>query len=478
MSNEIIFPFSQTGADLYAIILNSIGQAYNTVTPGFEAVTDANWDDYAISLTEAGTASQIYLGDFPAIAAGVYTVLVYEGASPAVGDTLLGAGKMDWGGTAERYLSAVKLGNEAHGGAAAVLQLERVIVESATTDEPAVKLTGMNSGAGLHAIGGASGHGAHFEAGDDGDGVRATGGSSEGHGLSARAAADGSGIQAIAVGTGQHGVSAAGGSGGAGIRGAGGANADGIEGAGNGSGHGMDLVGGATGHGMRALGGATSGDGIHAEAQTEGEGVDAVGKGSGDGIRGTGGASGGAGLEAAGQGGGPGIRGTGGATGNGIIGQGGASAGIGMALIGVGGGQGLSAVGDGPGAGIRATGGATDGSAGIRATSNATNGDGMELIGTGTGLDLDATTTDNLEVAATAVVDNDAIADAILKRDWTAVTGEASRSVLNALRAIRNRVRVASGTMTVYEEDDATPAYTSAVTTDPDAESVTEIDPS
>jgi len=69
------------------------------------------------------------------------------------------------------------------------------------------------------------------------------------------------------------------------------------------------------------------------------------------------------------------------------------------------------------------------------------------------------------------------IADAILKRDWSSVTGEAARSVLNALRAIRNKVAESSGTLTVYKEDDATSAWTAAVTTDNAAQPIIAIDP-
>lgn len=105
MSNEIVFPHSAAAADLYAVILSNIGQAYNGTS--FENITDANWGNYDIPLTEGGTASQIYLGTFPAVAAGVYTIFVYEqaGGSPAVGDELLGAGKVDWSGTAETVLA-------------------------------------------------------------------------------------------------------------------------------------------------------------------------------------------------------------------------------------------------------------------------------------------------------------------------------------------------------------------------------------
>lgn len=70
------------------------------------------------------------------------------------------------------------------------------------------------------------------------------------------------------------------------------------------------------------------------------------------------------------------------------------------------------------------------------------------------------------------------IATALLTLDLATITGEAARSVLNALRAIRNRVNVAAGVMTVYEEDDTTTAWTAAITTDASADPVTQVDPS
>ena len=94
--------------------------------------------------------------------------------------------------------------------------------------------------------------------------------------------------------------------------------------------------------------------------------------------------------------------------------------------------------------------------------------------------------TDNLPASPAATGDamtltsgeRNSIADALLKRDWTAVSGEAARSVLNALRAIRNRVGISSGTVTVYKEDDTTSAWTAAATTDASADPITEVDPS
>ena len=69
------------------------------------------------------------------------------------------------------------------------------------------------------------------------------------------------------------------------------------------------------------------------------------------------------------------------------------------------------------------------------------------------------------------------MADAILTRDWTLVSGEAARSVLNALRFLRNKWSIAGGTLTVTKENDATPAWTAALTSTAGAQAVTAVDP-
>jgi len=68
-------------------------------------------------------------------------------------------------------------------------------------------------------------------------------------------------------------------------------------------------------------------------------------------------------------------------------------------------------------------------------------------------------------------------ADALLTRDWTSVTGEAARSVLNALRFLRNKWSVAGTTLTVTEEDDATSAWTAVVAGDSNADPIISSDP-
>lgn len=67
-------------------------------------------------------------------------------------------------------------------------------------------------------------------------------------------------------------------------------------------------------------------------------------------------------------------------------------------------------------------------------------------------------------------------ADALLNRDMAAVSVTNTRSPINALRLFRNRAAIAGGTLTVYEEDDSTPAWTGAVTTAA-GNPISEIDP-
>lgn len=69
------------------------------------------------------------------------------------------------------------------------------------------------------------------------------------------------------------------------------------------------------------------------------------------------------------------------------------------------------------------------------------------------------------------------LADALLDRDMSVGADSGGRTVRNALRVLRNKVALALGTMTVYKEDDTTPAFTAAVTTDVTAEPIVSIDP-
>jgi len=68
------------------------------------------------------------------------------------------------------------------------------------------------------------------------------------------------------------------------------------------------------------------------------------------------------------------------------------------------------------------------------------------------------------------------IADELLNRNLAGGGSGGARIVRDAFRALRNRVAIAAGTATVYAEDDATPAWTAAVTTTA-GNPVSEVDP-
>ncbi len=72
------------------------------------------------------------------------------------------------------------------------------------------------------------------------------------------------------------------------------------------------------------------------------------------------------------------------------------------------------------------------------------------------------------------------LADALLDRDMSIGTDSGSpavRTVRQALRALRNKVSISAGTMTVTKEDDTTASFTASVTTTAGASPVTAIDP-
>jgi len=77
-----------------------------------------------------------------------------------------------------------------------------------------------------------------------------------------------------------------------------------------------------------------------------------------------------------------------------------------------------------------------------------------------------------------ATAEHTSIADALLKRDWTQITGEAARSALNALRFLRNKFYTSGGSIYITKEDDSSEAWHGTPTTDADADPITGFDPS
>lgn len=71
----------------------------------------------------------------------------------------------------------------------------------------------------------------------------------------------------------------------------------------------------------------------------------------------------------------------------------------------------------------------------------------------------------------------DAIADALLKRDFSSISGEANRSAINALRFLRNKWSVSGTTLTVTKEDDSTSAWSATITASPGADPISAVDP-
>lgn len=119
-----------------------------------------------------------------------------------------------------------------------------------------------------------------------------------------------------------------------------------------------------------------------------------------------------------------------------------------------------------------------DGSGGSQYTAlaleNGPSGSGLDAAGVRSAIGLASANLDTQLGDLPTATEN---ADALLKRDWTSVTGEAARSVLNALRFLRNKWSISGTTLTVTKEDDSTSAWTSTVTADSGADPITGSDP-
>jgi len=81
------------------------------------------------------------------------------------------------------------------------------------------------------------------------------------------------------------------------------------------------------------------------------------------------------------------------------------------------------------------------------------------------------------DIAALSIPTAAQNAQALLAFDFSTVTGEAARSLLNAARTLRNKVVIAAGVITVYKEDGVTVAFTETVTTDSSALPITGVTP-
>jgi hypothetical protein len=108
VSNEISWT-DIAGATEYALIRDRTNRVWSTSGAGaFETYLTASYPAYVIAGTEQGTATSYYTATMPsAIPAGVYNVVAKRqaGGSAVETDPTVGAGEIQWGGTAVVPLS-------------------------------------------------------------------------------------------------------------------------------------------------------------------------------------------------------------------------------------------------------------------------------------------------------------------------------------------------------------------------------------
>lgn len=91
--------------------------------------------------------------------------------------------------------------------------------------------------------------------------------------------------------------------------------------------------------------------------------------------------------------------------------------------------------------------------------------------------DYDGPTKAEMDVAVGAVPTATENADALLNRDMSAVSDTNARTLLNAIRILRNKYSISGSVLTVTKEDDTTSAWTAAITSDSGADPITGSDP-
>lgn len=98
MPQDLHVAHTATGATLYAIIRDSLGDVWDTTTTTFVTYTTADLANYAILLAEQGTASRYYRCDIPGTNPGYLHATIYEmaGGTPAEGDLLVDNQVVEW----------------------------------------------------------------------------------------------------------------------------------------------------------------------------------------------------------------------------------------------------------------------------------------------------------------------------------------------------------------------------------------------
>lgn len=104
MANEIQIAHGITGQTLYANIRSKVGTIWDG--SAFVTYNGTNWTSYDVALVEEtlNGSSGYYKGDFPLgiMTADTYniTIRAQSGGSPAVTDSIVGSGSIDWNGSA------------------------------------------------------------------------------------------------------------------------------------------------------------------------------------------------------------------------------------------------------------------------------------------------------------------------------------------------------------------------------------------
>lgn len=97
----MIEAFVSSGSVVYAVLRNASGQIWSVSGSAWVTINLSNWANYVIALSDDG--SGYYTASMPAVAAGRYTILLYQqnGGSPdPTNDDHIGNSNGNWTGSA------------------------------------------------------------------------------------------------------------------------------------------------------------------------------------------------------------------------------------------------------------------------------------------------------------------------------------------------------------------------------------------
>lgn len=101
MAQKVLWAQATNTQTIYFNMFDSEGNVYDKIGANFEVWTSGQGPNYANTMSVGPASVPFYMGDIPAVASGVYWIVVKQqaGATPVSNDPVLTQYRIDWDGT-------------------------------------------------------------------------------------------------------------------------------------------------------------------------------------------------------------------------------------------------------------------------------------------------------------------------------------------------------------------------------------------